>query len=916
MILPWLGKSSGKKSSNGGKKGSKKSIKESSIFEVFHLRRSSKGANSREESDAESALPSTSTSTSVTRCQSFSHAVPLPLPVAAAAVARCDSGISVSASQPQSLRDRSARLATLLPLPSPEQGNNRLETADGAASGSESSTSSLASDDPADRDPLNHNSMIYAGLISKADTKNKKNRKSNEQPKSNASLLSKPQNLPVASKKGFSSNRESLPKQLQIPVNRVLGNATDSSAMSSPSSPMKAFVVEHHSPTGGGAGAPRFYVDSGIFGSGNCSSPGSGQNSGQNSMGGDIIIGQHFWQQQGKGSSERSPVLSPKMRSPGPSSRGQSVAVSPLHPRAGGLGPESPTGKHEDGKQPLCHLLPRPPRSPTTSSPYSPSAKSSGARSPAGKENPTSPATRWKKGKLLGSGTFGHVYVGFNNESGEMCAMKEVTLFSDDSKSKDSVKQLGQEIAMLSHLRHPNIVQYYGSEMVDDTLYIYLEYVSGGSIHQLLREYGQFGEPAIRSYTRQILAGLAYLHDLNTVHRDIKGANILVDPNGQVKLADFGMAKHISAHSCPLSFRGTPHWMAPEVIKNINGYDLAVDIWSLGCTVVEMATAEPPWRQYEGVAAMFKIGNSKELPAIPDHLSEEGKSFVRLCLQRNPTHRPIAAQLLEHPFVKNAAPFVRLDPGTKAMETEALPSSACGIRTLNSTQHPAHSRHPLSVEADHSTSRSRIQSTYQPSSDQFCAQRNISLPVSPSASPSIQSRSPNYRYDTMSPSPISTPTLRSGSSTPLTGGYGAIPLQASGGARQTVYVRENFGNMPQMMNGTYPISFGGYTDSRPDFYAGVQALLTPEGSPRLQSHLVAESDVMGKTYGRVLRNENGHSQRQNSGHGVLAEFELKKLQKNPSQVVGFDLRPVSPMLGRANGHEHCLKVVLHQNLST
>lgn len=133
----------------------------------------------------------------------------------------------------------------------------------------------------------------------------------------------------------------------------------------------------------------------------------------------------------------------------------------------------------------------------------------------------------------------------------------------------------------------------------------------------------------------------------------------------------------------PLEDKQLSCYLLVQVIKNINGYDLAVDIWSLGCTVVEMATAEPPWKQYEGVAAMFKIGNSKELPAIPDHLSEEGKSFVRLCLQRNPTNRPTAAQLLDHPFVKNAAPFVRLDPGSKAMETEAaLSSSASCIKTL------------------------------------------------------------------------------------------------------------------------------------------------------------------------------------------------------------------------------------------
>jgi mitogen-activated protein kinase kinase kinase 3 len=98
---------------------------------------------------------------------------------------------------------------------------------------------------------------------------------------------------------------------------------------------------------------------------------------------------------------------------------------------------------------------------------------------------------------------------------------------------------------MLRQLSHPNIVQYHGSDLTDDALSIYLEYVSGGSIHKLLREYGPFKEPVIRNYTGQILAGLAYLHGRNTVHRDIKGANILVGPNGEVKLADFGMAKHV-----------------------------------------------------------------------------------------------------------------------------------------------------------------------------------------------------------------------------------------------------------------------------------------------------------------------------------------------------------------------------------
>ncbi|CAL0311415.1 unnamed protein product [Lupinus luteus] len=184
--------------------------------------------------------------------------------------------------------------------------------------------------------------------------------------------------------------------------------------------------------------------------------------------------------------------------------------------------------------------------------------------------------------------------------------MKEVTLCPDDPKSMESAKQLHQEVALLSNLRHPNIVRFYGSEMVGDKLYIYLEYAAGGSIYTLLQQYGQLGEPAIRSYTGQILSGLAYLHAKCIVHRDIKGANILVDPNGT-----------ISRHPCQFSLKGSPHWMAPEV------------------------------------AALFKLGNTEEIPPIPDYLSKEGKDFVNLCLQRDPRSRPSAAQLLLHPFVKN-----------------------------------------------------------------------------------------------------------------------------------------------------------------------------------------------------------------------------------------------------------------------
>ncbi|KAL0917753.1 hypothetical protein M5K25_012839 [Dendrobium thyrsiflorum] len=330
-------------------------------------------------------------------------------------------------------------------------------------------------------------------------------------------------------------------------------------------------------------------------------------------------------------------MFNPRTVNCAPISRVSPFSISPVHSGAVCVCPGSPTGM-QDGLRSPPQPLPLPPilpNSPTSSSRPSQSS--------------------WKKGKLLGRGTFGHVYIGFNSESGQMCAIKEVAVISDDSHSKESLKQLNQEINLLSQLSHANIVQYYGSELVDDTLSVYLEYVSGGSVYKLLQEYGSFGEPVIKNYTAQILYGLAYLHGRNTVHRDIKGANILVDPNGEVKLADFGMAKHISSYTSIRSFKGSPYWMAPEVIMNGNGYNLSVDIWSLGCTVLEMATSKPPWSRFEGVAAIFKIGNSKDIPDIPDHLSSEAKSFVMSCLQRDPSNRPTAAQLMDHPFVRDQA---------------------------------------------------------------------------------------------------------------------------------------------------------------------------------------------------------------------------------------------------------------------
>lgn len=202
-------------------------------------------------------------------------------------------------------------------------------------------------------------------------------------------------------------------QNLQIPNAGAFCSAPDSS-MSSPSrSPLRAFGPEQFLNASCWTG--KTHSDIALLGSGQCSSPGSGHNSGHNSVGGDLP-GQPFWPHS-RCSPECSPIPSPRMASPGPSSRIHSGAVSPLHPRAGGPFTESAGSRPDEGKQ-QSHRLPLPPLTISNTCPFSPSYSTATSpsvpRSPSRVENPISPGSRWKKGRLLGRGTFGHVYLGFN----------------------------------------------------------------------------------------------------------------------------------------------------------------------------------------------------------------------------------------------------------------------------------------------------------------------------------------------------------------------------------------------------------------------------------------------------------------------------------------------------------------------
>lgn len=254
------------------------------------------------------------------------------------------------------------------------------------------------------------------------------------------------------------------------------------------------------------------------------------------------------------------------------------------------------------------------------------------------------------------AGAYGRVYMGLNLDSGELIAVKQVCVAVTKEKAQAHIRELEEEVKLLQNLSHPNIVRYLGTAREEEALNIFLEFVPGGSIASLLGKFGSFTEPVIRMYTRQLLLGLEYLHSNHIMHRDIKGANILVDNKGCIKLADFGASKKVvelATISEAKSMKGTPYWMAPEVIRQ-TGHNWQADMWSVGCTVIEMATGKPPWsQQFQEVAALFHIGTTKSHPPIPEHLSPQGKDFLLKLLQREPRLRPSATEMLKHPFVQN-----------------------------------------------------------------------------------------------------------------------------------------------------------------------------------------------------------------------------------------------------------------------
>jgi len=287
---------------------------------------------------------------------------------------------------------------------------------------------------------------------------------------------------------------------------------------------------------------------------------------------------------------------------------------------------------------------------------------------------------KWIRGALIGQGSFGSVFLALHSVTGELMAVKQVEVPSNSNSTMDKRKEsmvaaLKREIDLLRDLQHENIVQYLGSNSDNEHFNIFLEYITGGSVAAMLTSYGQLQEPLIRNFVRQILAGLSYLHGRDIIHRDIKGANVLVDNKGNIKISDFGISKRVEAsallqpaakrveasailqpaknggHIHRPSLQGSVFWMAPEVVKQTS-YTRKADIWSLGCLIIEMFTGNHPFPDCSQLQAIFQIGNSSAKPKIPEYVSEEGKSFLSKTFEIDHEKRPSADELLLHPFLK------------------------------------------------------------------------------------------------------------------------------------------------------------------------------------------------------------------------------------------------------------------------
>ncbi|XP_051914657.1 mitogen-activated protein kinase kinase kinase kinase 4-like isoform X8 [Hippocampus zosterae] len=271
------------------------------------------------------------------------------------------------------------------------------------------------------------------------------------------------------------------------------------------------------------------------------------------------------------------------------------------------------------------------------------------------------PAGIFELVEVVGNGTYGQVYKGRHVKTGQLAAIKVMDVTEDEEE------EIKLEINMLKkYSHHRNIATYYGAFIKksppghDDQLWLVMEFCGAGSITDLVKNTkgNQLKEDWIAYISREILRGLAHLHAHHVIHRDIKGQNVLLTENAEVKLVDFGVSAQLDRTvGRRNTFIGTPYWMAPEVIacdENPDAtYDYRSDLWSCGITAIEMAEGAPPLCDMHPMRALFLIPRNPPPRLKSKKWSKKFFSFIESCLVKNYTQRPPTEQLLKHPFIRD-----------------------------------------------------------------------------------------------------------------------------------------------------------------------------------------------------------------------------------------------------------------------
>jgi len=273
--------------------------------------------------------------------------------------------------------------------------------------------------------------------------------------------------------------------------------------------------------------------------------------------------------------------------------------------------------------------------------------------------NKSDPIALYKNMEKIGEGAAGEVF------SASMGNGKEVAIKKMEING-ENIKLLITEIGIMKTSHHNNIVDYMDSYVLDDRqLWVVMEYMNGGCLTDILEQFEdvKLSEVQIAFCCRETLRALSYIHSLHRIHRDIKSDNILLNTEGQVKLADFGYAAQLTQKQQKRNtVVGTPYWMAPELIRG-HDYGTKVDIWSLGIMLMEMVEGEPPYMEFPPLRALFLI-TTKGIPPLkePQKWSSDLNDFFNKCLEKDVEKRPEANELLKHPFMMRACPGKDLIP--------------------------------------------------------------------------------------------------------------------------------------------------------------------------------------------------------------------------------------------------------------